>query len=173
MAIINPSTIIGAGIWSSSSCQLIERVAKRLRYYPSGGSGFVDVRDVAQAAIAVMESDAVGERYIVSAENRSYKNLFGTLSKALGVPPPQRAMPNWLLGLAAGAERLRCALTRQEPLVTREVIRNIQSTYYYHNDKIINDHNFQFRSLDQSLKETAQVYLESQQNGQDYGLLSL
>lgn len=173
MAIINPSTIIGAGIWSSSSCQLIARTAKQLRYYPSGGSGFVDVRDVAQAAIAVMESDAIGERYIVSAENRSYKNLFATLSKALGIQPPQRAMPNWLLGFAAGAERLRCALTRQEPIITREVIRNIQSTYYYHNNKIVNDLSFEFRSLDQSLQDTAQVYRESQQKGDYYGLLEL
>lgn len=172
-AIINPSTIIGGGIWSSSSCQLIQRAANGLRYYPSGSSGFVDVRDVAQAAIAVMESDQVGERYIVSAENRSYKNLFATLSNALGIPPPQRAMPNWLLSFAAGAERIRCALTHKEPLITREVIRNVQSTYYYHNDKIVNDLSFQFRSLDQSLQDTAKVYLKSQQKGQLYGLLAV
>lgn len=171
--IINPSNIIGGGIWSNSSCQLIQRTAGGLRYYPSGGSGFVDVRDVAQAAIAVMESDQVGERYIVSAENRSYKNLLVPLSHALGIPPPQHVMPNWLLNFVAGAERLRCALTRKELLFTREFIRNVQSTYYYHNDKIINDLSFQFRPLDQSLQDTAKVYLESQQKGLNYGLLVL
>lgn len=173
VAIINPSTIIGAGIWSNSSCQLIRRAAKGLRYYPAGSTGFVDVRDVAQAAIAVMESDLEGERYIVSGENRSYKNLFTTLSKALGLKPPQHPIPQWLLGPVAGLERVRSALTGQSPLLTKEVIRNVQSTYYYQNDKLVDALGFEFRPLDQSVEETAAAYLESQQKGLDYGLLPL
>lgn len=173
IAIINPSNIIGAGIWSSSSCQVIDRAAKGLRYYPAGSTGFVDVRDVALAAIAVMESDIEGERYIVSGENRSYKNLFATLSKALDLAPPQHLIPTWLLKGVAPLETLRSRLTNTAPLLTREVIRNVQSTYYYHNDKIVRDLDFAFRPLDESLQETAAAYQQSKAEGKNYGLLAL
>ena len=173
VAIINPSTIIGAGIWSSSSCQIVERAARGLHYYPVGSTGFVDVRDVAQAAIAVMESPIEGERYIVSSENRSYQNLFTQFTQCLGARSPGRPFPNWMLGFAAGLERLRSAFTRRSPLLTHEVIRNVQSTYYYENDKIIDALQFQFRPLDQSIQETAAAYRQSQKSGQAYGLLAL
>ncbi len=173
IAIINPSTVIGAGYWKEGSCRLIQEAARGMRYYPSGSTGFVDVRDVARAAIALMESDIEGERYIVNGDNRSFKNFFSTLSKALDKNPPQWAAPNWMLSTFSRLDWLRSKLANNTPLLTREVLNNVQSTYYYNNEKIIADLQFEFTPLDSCLRETAQVYLESQQRHPSYGVLAL
>jgi len=83
IAILNPSVIIGAGNWKQGSCQLIQKVAKGLQFYPKGSTGFVDVRDVARAAILLMESDISGERYILNGANWSYQKFFTQTALAL------------------------------------------------------------------------------------------
>jgi nucleoside-diphosphate-sugar epimerase len=173
VAIINPSTVIGAGYWQESSCRIVKEAACGLRYYPAGSTGFVDVRDVARAAIALMESDIDGERYIVNGDNRSYKNLLHTLSKELGQTPPQWAAPNWLLKTFSGLDWLRSKLSNNAPMLTREILNNLQSTYYYNNEKIIADLQFEFTPLDSCLQETAKIYQESQANHPSYGVLEL
>lgn len=173
VAIINPSTIIGAGYWKEGSCRIVKEAANGLRYYPTGSTGFVDVRDVARAAIALMESSIEGERYIVNGDNRSYKNFFSTLTKELGNTPPQRAAPSWLMGPLSRLDWLRSKLTNSTPLLTREILNNVQSTYYYNNEKIIADLQFEFTPLDSCLRETAKVYQESQGKHPSYGVLEL
>jgi nucleoside-diphosphate-sugar epimerase len=173
IAIINPSTVVGAGYWKEGSCRLVQEAARGLRYYPTGSTGFVDVRDVARAAIALMESDIEGERYIVNGDNRSYKNFFSTLSKALGKTAPQWAAQQWMMGTFSRLDWLRSKLTNSTPLLTREILNNVQSTYYYNNEKIIADLQFKFTPLDSCLRETAAVYLESQEKHPSYGVLEL
>lgn len=173
MAIINPSTIIGAGYWKEGSCRLVQEAAKGLKYYPPGSTGFVDVRDVARAAIALMESSIEGERYIVNGDNRSYKNFFSILTQALGNTPPQLPAPTWIMGTLSKLDWLRSKLTNSTPLLTREILNNVQSTYYYNNEKIIADLQFEFTPLDSCLQETAQVYLESQEGHPHFGVLEL
>ena len=46
VTILSPSIVLGVGDWSRSSAQLIDWVARGQRYYPPGGTGFVDARDV-------------------------------------------------------------------------------------------------------------------------------
>ncbi len=45
-------------------------------WYTDGTSGFVDAMDVAEIMIRLMESEISAERFILSAENRSYKDIF-------------------------------------------------------------------------------------------------
>jgi nucleoside-diphosphate-sugar epimerase len=172
-AIINPAVILGAGFWDSGSCKIFDRVAQGLKYYPGGTTGFVDVRDVASSAIALMESDISAERYIVSADNWPYQKLLTHLAKNLNLKPPTKAAPQWIVQLMAKAEWLRSKLFHSSPLLTKETIRNLQSTYYYNNNKIKNDLGFQFLPLEQTIKETAQTYTASQNLKRNFGLLKL
>ncbi|MFK7799417.1 MAG: SDR family NAD(P)-dependent oxidoreductase [Aureispira sp.] len=173
VAIINPSTIIGAGYWQEGSCRIVKEAARGLRYYPTGSTGFVDVRDVARAAIALMESAIEGERYIVNGDNRSYKNFFSILSKELGTTAPQWTAPNWMLKTLSTLDWLRSKLSNSAPILTREILNNVQSTYYYNNEKIIADLQFEFTPLDLCLQETAKIYQESQAKHPSYGVLDL
>lgn len=172
-AIINPSVILGAGYWDSGSCKIFDRVARGLNHYPTGTTGFVDVRDVALAAIALMESDIEAERYIVNAANWSYKRLLTHLAKALQKKSPTKAAPKWIVDFMAKAEWVRSKLLNTSPLLTKETIRNLQSTYQYNNQKIQKELGFKFRPLEQTIVESANIYTKSKAKKQTSGVLPL
>lgn len=173
IAIVNPSVIIGAGHWNQGSCQLIQKVAKGFKFYPKGSTGFVDVRDVARAAILLMESDISGERYILNGVNWSYQKFFTQTAKALQKSPPTKLAAPWMINLLWRAEWLRSKIFRSSPLLSRETARTSQSTYYYHNEKIVQELGYDFISMEETLHATAKAFLESQAQGLNYGLMPL
>ncbi|TSA33221.1 MAG: NAD-dependent epimerase/dehydratase family protein [Porphyromonadaceae bacterium] len=46
VVILNPGIILGPGQWGKGSSQLFVKAWQGLKYYPYGGTGYVDVRDV-------------------------------------------------------------------------------------------------------------------------------
>lgn len=173
IGIVNPSVIIGGGYWNQGSCRLIQNVAQGMKYYPQGGTGFVDVRDVALAAIHLMESSIVGERYILNSANWSYQQFFAAIAQSLNQTAPHKKASPWMVNLLWRLEWLRSKLFRSKPLLTKETAQTAQATYYYHNEKIVKDLQFDFIPLEQTIQETSQAFLQSKQQGLSYGLLSL
>jgi nucleoside-diphosphate-sugar epimerase len=68
--ILNPGIILGPGQWSKGSSQLFEKAWQGLKYYPYGGTGYVDVRDV----VAIIEQVS-GIGYQVSGEPDQVSSL--------------------------------------------------------------------------------------------------
>lgn len=173
MVIVNPSVILGAGYWDQGSCKLFAKAAKGLKHYPQGATGFVDVRDVARASIELMESDIHSQRYILNGDNWSYQQFFTATAQALGSPSPTKKAAPWMVNLLWRLEWLRSKILQTQPLLTRETARTSLSTYYYHNDKIKQDLNFDFIPLQQCIEETAKVFQANQKVKQNYGILPL
>ncbi|HEY0894924.1 MAG TPA: NAD-dependent epimerase/dehydratase family protein, partial [Sphingobacteriaceae bacterium] len=86
--IVNPSIILGAHAGYSGSGRLFQQVRKGLRFYPKGGCGLIDVRDVVSVMLRLMDSGISGERFIINAENWSYRNLFSEIAAHMNVSPP-------------------------------------------------------------------------------------
>ena len=171
--IINPSVIIGAGFWDSGSCKLFKNAIKGQKHYPQGGSGFVDVRDVARIAIALMESNISGERYILNAQNYSYKELFSMVSVSLGKDPPAKKANPLKVAALWRMDSLLSKLFIPTPFFTKNIIRTSKQTYFYINKKIKKDLNFEFIPVSESIKETASVFLECQKLNIDYGTIPI
>jgi len=55
--IVNPSIIIGPGVRGKGSMAMFDKIAKGLKFYTRGVTGYVDVRDVVKAMIILMESE--------------------------------------------------------------------------------------------------------------------
>jgi len=83
-AIVNPSTILGGDNWDNGSTALFKSVYNEFKYYTEGMNGFIDVRDVAHAMILLMNSKISGQRFILSSENLSYKEIFFLMAKCFG-----------------------------------------------------------------------------------------
>ena len=81
IVIINPSVIIGPGETKSGTGKMISVVLNGLKFYSTGCNGFVDVRDVVEIMNQLAESATNGERFIISAENLSYKEIFSMMHK--------------------------------------------------------------------------------------------
>lgn len=158
--IINPSIILGPGEINSGSGKLIATILKGLKFYTSGINGYVDVRDVARAMIKLVDSDISGERFVVSAENLLYKDLFEMISKRLGKSPPTYKASWWMGEIAWRFEHIKGKLTGSKPLITRETANTAANIYVYSNKKIINQLNFQFTPIQQTVNEACDYYLK-------------
>ena len=86
--IINPSIILGVGDWHKGSAAMFKNAYQEFPWYTEGTSGYVDAMDVANIMISLMDSEISAERFIISAENRSYKDIFTQMALAFGKKPP-------------------------------------------------------------------------------------
>ncbi len=158
--IINPSVILGEGNWRNDSSSLIRKVYEGMPFFTKGVSGFVDAKDVSRSLIALMESNIHSERFIVSAENKSYEWLLKTIAKNLNVSPPRFHATPFLSGLAWRMEKLRSLFSGKPTLITRETTYSAQQKYLYSHQKISQALNFSFTPLERTLEELCALYLQ-------------
>jgi dihydroflavonol-4-reductase len=150
--IVNPSIVLGPIESHQSSAQLVLQAKRGIKFYTGGSSGFVDVRDVAAAAIALVDNQKFGQRFILSGFNASYKVLFSKLNVLFGNKAPTIFIPKWLLKIAAPFSRLLNKISKSIPIIHKE---NIQSAYHqasFSNDKVSINLNMKFTGQDETLK---------------------
>ena len=163
-AIICPSLILGSGFWNSGTGNIFRLYGNGFPFYAAGIGGLVDVRDVAKAAIQLMESDIQEERFVVSGENLSYKDLFTQIAIAAGVKAPAYPVNSLLTGIGWRLEWLKSSLTRIPPTITKESARSAANQTYYSNQKSIDVLNFEYTPISQTIQETVKQFKEAQQN---------
>lgn len=156
--IVNPSIILGPGEVNSGSGKLIKTILGGLKFYTSGMNGYVDVRDVVKVLISLVEGNFFGERFVVSAENLSYKELFEMIAKALGKSPPTYMAVKWMGEIAWRVEYLKGKLFAVKPLITRETANTASNIYKYSNRKILKRLNFKFRPIQSTIRDACNYY---------------
>ncbi len=156
--IVNPSIIIGPHAGSEGSGQIFDTVRKGLPYYPGGSFGYVDVRDVASVMIQLMDSDITNERFIISAENWTYKDLFSEIAVRLNKKQPAIALQPWMLNAARVGKGILSAFTGKPNTLTRETVRTAFKKQNYSNEKIKKALNLEFRSIKDTVAEICASY---------------
>lgn len=156
--IVNPSVILGPVGLERSTGQLFKSVLKGAQFYTSGSTGFVDVRDVVKVMITVTNSGVENERYLINAENLTYKAFMDMTAKALKVKAPSIKAGRWLVSIAWRLERLRYYVTRKEPRLTKETARTSQHRSLYSDAKLQGFQAMKYISIQDSVENTA-LYL--------------
>jgi len=157
--IVNPSVIIGPGMWMGSARQLLDRIRLGLKYYPVGSTGYVDVRDVAKAMIKLTEGNCVGERYIVSSENMPNRVMLNYITDAMGCPNPSHPISPTLIKFAAMAESIRSAITGRPPRLTKKALEIASEKLSYSNNKIRDAVAIHFITVEESVKFSIPLFL--------------
>lgn len=173
VAIANPSVMLGSGYWNRNTCRLWPRMAKGLRLYPPGTTGYVDVRDVARFLIQLMGTNCCGERFIVNSENLSYRTFFTELAQSLNQKPPVIQVSPWLAQLARRAEQVKSLFTGQAPLITRSTAQVTAHHFYYDNTKSRAVCDFSYIPIRQTIQEISTQYLEAKKAGKSWSVLPL
>ncbi len=158
--IVNPSVVLGPGDWETGSAKLFQTVKKGLKFYTTGSNGFVDVNDVAKAMILLMESNISNERFLVTAENIIYKQLFTWMAEELEVPPPKYKAGALLSSFYWRALKARKLLTGKTAVVTKETAKTAQQLYRYDNSKFVNAFDYNYIPIHESIKRAAKIFLE-------------
>lgn len=135
--IVNPSIILGAGNWNNSSTAIFKNCYNEFPWYTNGSNGFVDVEDVVKAMIALMNSDATNERFIINGFNLSYKQLFDAIATNFNKKQPSKLATPFLSAIAWRVERLKSLFTGKSPLLTKETARTAQKNIAYDNSKLL------------------------------------
>jgi dihydroflavonol-4-reductase len=92
--ILNPTFILGPVDSNRSSGKLIFSIInKQIPLYPTGGKNIVDVRDVAKVVINAFKRGNLGDNYLLSNENLTFKKIFTLVCNAAKISPPKYKMP--------------------------------------------------------------------------------
>lgn len=135
--VVNPGIIIGEGDWDTGSASLVRVVHKEFPYYTSGINAWVDVTDVVNAMYMLMHSDITGERFIVSAGNFSYKDVFTQLAHAMNRKPPHKLAGPFMSSIVWRLSTLKSILTGKPSTITKETASTAQRKAMYDNTKLL------------------------------------
>lgn len=159
--IVNPSTVYGAGdTWGNAG--LVVQLLKKYPVFiaPPGGCSVIAVQDVVTGIIAALEKGKSGERYILTAENISYKKLFETIYDVFGKKRKIRAVPQFFGILAT---TLLKKIPTSSPIITPAVMENLFLHRYLDNSKAKKELSWMpVTPLDQAIREMVTFYEEAQ-----------
>lgn len=97
LVILNPSLLLGTDDERLSSTKpVLDFLARKIPYTPSGGLSFVDARDAAAAFINALEKGRHQEKYLLGAANMTFAQFFGRLERLSGVSAPLLRVPKKL-----------------------------------------------------------------------------
>lgn len=156
MAIVNPVIILGAGDWNNGSSGIFKSAYNEFPWYTKGMSGFVDVLDVVDAMQLLMESEVTGQRYVLSADNMHYRDLFNSIATAFNKRLPYKKVTPFLAGIVWRLEALKGLITGKAPLLTKETAATAQAIVKFNNRKFLDAFpNFKYRNLEETIQRVA------------------
>ena len=159
-SLVNPSLVVGPGIWGQSSTGIFQKVWEGLPFYAPGVNGFVDVRDVVNIMIKIMSEGPHGERFVLAAENRELGEVTTIIAKEFGKKAPFIRIGPFLAALAWRFEWVKSKITGVEPVVTKETAGTAIHNNRYDNSKVKKALNYEFIPIDESIKECCKHFLK-------------
>jgi len=135
--IINPGIMLGPGEWNKGPAQLMSVVNREFPFYTSGVTSWVDVNDVIKIMTQLMASDIEAERFIVSAGNFSFRDIFTKMAEALHKKPPRFHANSVVTGITWRLSALKSAVLKTNTAITRETATIAKSISAYNNTKLL------------------------------------
>jgi dihydroflavonol-4-reductase len=161
-AILNPSMILGFGDWNQSSGTLFKSVYEEFPFYTTGVNGFVGVADVAEAAVQLLQSDVHQKRFIASAENWRFQQVFNAIADGFGVKRPRWRATPFMGELAWRSAQFKSLFTSKRPVLSKETARVAQSISEFDSSALLQAlPQFRFTPLEQVIKEACTLYLQA------------
>ncbi len=161
--IVNPVIILGAGDWSKGSSGIFKSVYNEFPWYSDSVSGFVDVEDAVKAMILLMQSDITAQRFIISAENISYKALFDMIARSFGKKAPGKKVTPLFAAIVWRLEAIKASFSGKTPFVTKETSKTALAKVNFDNSKLLKAlPSFAYTPLERSIEricaELKQIY---------------
>ena len=136
VVIVNPSVVLGGDFADRGSGLLYKKVADGLRYYPAGATGFVGIDDVVRAMVQLQFSEVAGERFVLNAENLTYKAVLERIAKQLGVKAPTKCVSHQMLRFLARLDGVLSFLHLKKRTLTLASADALGTVTTYNGEKI-------------------------------------
>ncbi|PNQ75082.1 NAD-dependent epimerase [Hanstruepera neustonica] len=158
--IVNPGVIIGGGIWSHGSGNIIKKVYNKIPYYTEGSIGVIDVLDVVNIMISLLNSSIENERFVLVAENISYQTFLNTIANHLNVEQPKKEAKPWLLAIAWRLDWLKNKITGKRRVLVKQMVASLFNSVIYENTKIKEVLSYKFIPFEKSIEKVTQQFLK-------------
>jgi dihydroflavonol-4-reductase len=127
-----------------------------------GGYNWVDVRDVVNGCIAAIEKGRSGEKYLLSGQWRSLKDVATLITKHTGMKTTSVVMPFWIAQVGLPFITAFSKITGSEPIYTKESLQIIKNgNRNISNAKARSELGFNPRNLDDTIKDLFIWYREN------------
>lgn len=158
VVIVNPGVILGSGFWHKGSGKMFSKVNRGLKFYTEGITGFVGVQDVVHLMQRLMDSNISNERYILVAQNLSFKAVLTMIAQALDKEKPRIRVTKWMGEIIWRLEYLRSKITLSTPLLTKYSARSSVSNHPYDASKIKKELDFEFEDVATAVQRAAKHF---------------
>jgi dihydroflavonol-4-reductase len=155
LVILNPTLLLGPDDERLSSTKVVlDFLAQKIPYSPSGGLSVVDVRDTATAFINALERGEHQEKYLLGAANMSFAEFFGRLERLSGVSAPILKIPKKLaVGGSSFIESVFKNWGKASPVASKEV-EQAEHFWYFDSSKAKEELGFAPRDPQETLNDT-------------------
>ena len=157
--IVNPGLILGAGIWRYGTGSLFKRAKKGIKFYTSGTVALISVDDVVDIMIELMQSKIINERFVLVAENWTYKKFIQTLATSVNAKPPNKMAGIMLLNFAWKLDWLKHKITGKRRVLTKHLAKSLSTENQYNSDKIKTALNYEFKAVDDTIFKIGSQFL--------------
>ncbi|MEO5582414.1 MAG: SDR family NAD(P)-dependent oxidoreductase, partial [Saprospiraceae bacterium] len=135
VGILNPSVVLGKWKENHHSMKLFNMLEKGIMFYPKGSTGWVDVRDVAKAVQAYIESGLVNQQFIINGHNESYRDILQMITLANGKKGPRYGLPRSIALTATRIYALLNKITSEKKVIQPSIIKSLYKEVTYNNTK--------------------------------------
>ena len=154
VVIVNPGVIFGNGFPKEGSSLFIQNIKNGQLFYTQGKLGIVAVEDVVKAMTTLMKSTISGERFILVAEDVTYKELFDSIADCLAsrtsankVKKPKFEIKKWQLQIIRIFEFIFTTLFFRKRMLTKATINALYNLEIHDTNKIKNAIEFEFSDM--------------------------
>lgn len=161
--IVNPGVILGPGQWKRGSGTFISQYAKPKKYYLPSGTGFVGIDDVVETMYYLMESDIKNERFVLVAENLTFKEVQSKIAKAFQIRPPSKRIKLWQLEVFWRFDWLRNKLTGSRRVLSKNTAKSFRNFDTYNSNKIEKVLGKRLRPIEKMIGFCCTIFLEENQ----------
>jgi dihydroflavonol-4-reductase len=135
--VINPTAILGPHDYGPSAMGrvLLDLYHRRLPALVDGGFDWVDVRDVVAGAITAAARAKSGDRFLLSGEHRSVRELAALVEEVTGVRAPRLVSPMWLARVGAPFATAVARIAKRQALFTSHSLHALRNHQRVSHDK--------------------------------------
>ncbi|XP_004291118.1 PREDICTED: putative dihydroflavonol-4-reductase-like [Fragaria vesca subsp. vesca] len=159
IVLLYPGVIYGPGKLTAGNVvarMIIERFNGRLPGYIGPGTdrySFSHVDDVVDGHIGAMSKGRVGERYLLTGENASFKHVFDVAAVLTHTQRPKFNIPLWLIEAYGWVSILVSRVTGKLPLISPPTVYVLRHQWAYSCEKAKQELDYNPRSLKEGLEE--------------------
>ncbi|OIV89709.1 hypothetical protein TanjilG_30585 [Lupinus angustifolius] len=159
IVLLYPGVIYGPGKVTAGNVVariIIERFSGRLPGYIGSGNdrfSFSHVDDVVDGHIAAMKKGQIGNRYLLTGENASFKQVFDMAASITDTTKPIFSIPLWMIEAYGWLSVLFARITGKLPLISPPTVNTIRHRWEYSCEKAKQELDYSPRNLKDGLAE--------------------